>query len=295
MNKIDTLLFSGGGIKCISLLGSLKSLITQKILNEGFKGISTIYYVSGSSIFTFPILIGLSIDATIEIFKNIDYSKMNIMNSLSLDSLFSNYGFQSVEEYYFIIEIILKKKGLSIDLTLEELYKINKINIYFKVINVTKNKIEYINHKKSPHLTLKKVISMTSCIPILFNPVEHNGSLYVDGGLISSFPYEKFKKKTMLGLNVITNNIHDCNSGKDNSFGDFGGYLEYILNLYGQNVIDLKDKYHIKILIEKSSSGFDFDAYKNELELLVKTGYDITHKYINTVEHSHSNHHSMKD
>ena len=43
--EIDTLIFSGGGIKCLCLLGSLKYLIENDIIKEHLSTINTTYVV----------------------------------------------------------------------------------------------------------------------------------------------------------------------------------------------------------------------------------------------------------
>ena len=64
--NIDTLILSGGGIKCLSFLGSLKYLIDHKIIN--LDKIKSIIGVSGGIIYITPLLLGYSIDEIIQIF-----------------------------------------------------------------------------------------------------------------------------------------------------------------------------------------------------------------------------------
>src|SRR5210317_577558 len=90
---LDTLVLSGGGIKCISILGSLSYLNELGIVEEGFKNFKNIYYTSGSSIFTLPILLGYTIEETTEIFKKIDYSFFDFNEDISINNLFKNLGF----------------------------------------------------------------------------------------------------------------------------------------------------------------------------------------------------------
>ena len=55
--KINTLILSGGGINCISLLGSFQYLFEENIIQKNFKGIQTIICVSGSIINILPLLL----------------------------------------------------------------------------------------------------------------------------------------------------------------------------------------------------------------------------------------------
>ena len=43
MEKIDTLFLSGGGMKCLSILGVLKYLFEKEIIKQNFDGIKGLY------------------------------------------------------------------------------------------------------------------------------------------------------------------------------------------------------------------------------------------------------------
>jgi len=83
---------------------------------------------------------------------------------------------------------LLKLDGLEHELendisvqSLEEL----KTPLFAAVVNLNQGKVEYLN--KGP---VDKVILASSSIPVLFDPVEMNGQLYVDGGLFDNVPAE---------------------------------------------------------------------------------------------------------
>ena len=71
MDKIDTLFFSGGAMKCLAILGCLQYFFEKDIIKPNFEGIKDMYFVSGSSIYLTPLLMGFSIESTIELFKNL--------------------------------------------------------------------------------------------------------------------------------------------------------------------------------------------------------------------------------
>ena len=102
-----------------------------------------------------------------------------------------------LSDYKYIMKAVLKGKNVHHDTTLKGLYNLININLHFRVINVNKQCNEYLNKDNSPDLKFTDAICMTSCIPILFEPIEYNGSLYIDGGVNNNFPYEKVidKKK----------------------------------------------------------------------------------------------------
>lgn len=280
MENIDTLVLSGGGIKCISILGSLSYLIQNKIIKESFKDLKNIYYTSGSSIFTFPILLGFSIESTIKIFEQIDYVKFTILEELSLNKLLSNFGLSNSEKFSYIIEIFLEKKGIKKDITLKEFYELNKININYLAINITKDKYEKLNHINYPDLSVVKAICITSNIPILFEPIEYNGSFYIDAGIIESLDYKELcENKKSLGIDIITTNISfpNKNNEKQNTFEGLKEYLNYLYDIYGARLCYNNLDNHIKINIP--GCGANFDDFKNTIKLMVENGYKSTEEY----------------
>ena len=52
------------------------------------------YFVSGSSIYLTPLLMGFSIESTIELFKKLDYAKLSGIEDLKIQNFFDNYGFK---------------------------------------------------------------------------------------------------------------------------------------------------------------------------------------------------------
>jgi NTE family protein len=282
MDKIDTLVLSGGGIKCLSILGALSYLIETGIIEDGFKDIKKIHYTSGSSIFTFPLLFGFNIGSAIEIFKDVDWSKIDLTEKMSINNLFTNFGFTDTETYNYVLEVFLENKGIRKDITLKEVYEINKIELNFNVVNVTKDKYESLNYINSPDLPIIKAIRMTSNIPILFKPIEYNGDLFVDGGLIENIKYEELcKNKKSIGIDVIASDLANTDEREDkkNDFKDFKEYLSYLYSIYGSKVYHENLKNHIKIKIP--GFGGDIQNYKKDVDDMITNGYETALKHFN--------------
>lgn len=282
MDKIDTLVLSGGGIKCLSILGALSYLIETEIIEDCFKGIKKIHYTSGSSIFTFPLLFGFNIGSAIEIFKDVDWSKIDLTEKMSINNLFTNFGFTDTETYNYVLEVFLENKGIRKDITLKEVYEINKIELNFNVVNVTKDKYESLNYINSPDLPIIKAIRMTSNIPILFKPIEYNGDLFVDGGLIENIKYEELcKNKKSIGIDIIASDLANTDEREDkkNEFKDFKEYLSYLYSIYGSKVYHENLKNHIKIKIP--GFGGDIQNYKKDVDDIITNGYETALKHFN--------------
>ena len=197
---VDTLLVSGGGMNCISLLGVFKYLFDNGKIDENFKGIRTIICVSGGVFHILPLLLGISVEATIQLFLLYEKELVDY-DDFDLNKLFSDYGFYENDFIQTMIEQVLEKKAYSKNLTFQELYEITNIDFVVKVVNITQSKIVYMNYKTHPNFPISKATRIATCIPFLFQPIEINGEYYIDGGLCGNLPLDYiYKKKNLLEL-----------------------------------------------------------------------------------------------
>ena len=296
IKNIDTLLFSGGAMKCISILGSLQYLFENNIVKENFEGIKEMYFVSGSSIYLTPLLLGFSMDSTIDLFKKIDYGKLSGIDDMKIQNIFENYGLKKITDYKYIIDAILRSKNFE-NITLKEFYEFTKIKLNFRVINLNKQCNEYLNKDNSPDLKYADAICMTSCIPLLFEPIKYNGCLYIDGGVNNNFPYEKIiDKENYLGINILSSKI-SCNSDGDSDIEeikDLQQYLNIIYNVYGSPPIIKPSINHIQLLID--GTGVDFNRFSSIISETILLGYNTTKEHFtNFQKHNDSSPHKNED
>ena len=64
-----------------------------------------------------------------------------------------------------------------------------------KTVNISNGETEYLNHETTPDLEVIMGIRMTSCIPLIFQPIKYKEGLYIDGGVCGNFPIEYIKKE----------------------------------------------------------------------------------------------------
>lgn len=121
---------------------------------------------------------------------------------------------------------------------------------------------------------LQSAILASSCLPVLFNPIEINGSKYIDGGILNNLPVEalinKAKNIIAIGCNPI---------GVKHNFNSFKDVMERS-SLLAINENTLKSKALSHVFIEPNElikfSGFDLSKATEIFE----TGYQYTSKNI---------------
>lgn len=260
--EINTLFLSGGGVHCLSFLGSLKVLIEKNIIEENLTNIKNIIGVSGGVLHIIPLILGYNIDSTIKIFMNYDYTNLVDYNDLNINQLLTEFGLYKNDFIDKIIIILLKNKQLPTNITLKQLYDKIPINLVIKTTNISTSQICYLNHKNTPDIPLITAIKMTTCFPLFFEPIKYNDHLYVDGGLCGNFPLEykrKIKNCKYIGFKIVSTQAKY-------DFKDIFSYLSSLYNI-AWSPYDHTKKENI-IEIQCSGTGMDFnitDEIKNDL------------------------------
>ena len=64
-------------------------------------------------------------------------------------------------------------------MSLKRFFKLFNKHIIVKVVNVSQDRIEYIDHINNPKMNILKLIQMTTSIPLLMKPVIYKDDLYL--------------------------------------------------------------------------------------------------------------------
>lgn len=200
---IDTLFISGSGVKGLCYIGIYKSLIKNNIIN---KNIKNLICCSSGCIFGLCLLLKLSINLIQYIIYNFDYDKL--LNYNDLNNLLENNGLFKMNKFNKVLELLIFYKFKKKNLSLIELYNKTKCNFIVKVYNYTKKCDEFISYKTNPKLSVIKLIKMSCCLPLIFEPIKYNNCIYIDGGITGSVPFIKNKLySNYLILNIKNKDI----------------------------------------------------------------------------------------
>ena len=197
----SNLVLSGGALKAVVLLGAVKYL-EEKDLIKHFKN-----YVGSSAgaIIIFFLIIGYK---SYEI-KDILIKEINNIVDLdfeNIDDFFINYGIDNTDRNKDILKKYLIKKTKLNDITFIEFAKKYGLNFTITGTNLTTRNTDYFNVDNFPNMSMIDALVITSCIPLIYKPIEYNDNLYIDGGIYNNFAYNYYKNKNdSLGINVTYN------------------------------------------------------------------------------------------
>lgn len=170
------LVLSGGGTRGVAHLGVIKALEESGIKPDIISGVSAgsivgALYADGNN----PEEI-LEVFASHKVFSFLEFTIPKI-------------GFIKMTGFEKTLKKLLKARNFE------------DLQIPLKVFTVNMNTGKYTCFDKGP---LAVAIKASSSIPIIFPPVEIDGELYTDGGLINNFPLEALegKCKRIIGVSV---------------------------------------------------------------------------------------------
>lgn len=162
-NKKIGLALSGGGIRAVAHIGLIKYLEENDIHPTVVSG------TSGGAIVATLYAAGCSTDEIMSVFRNRSPFRM---------SYFSFYkpGFLDTDKFgnYLFEEFVPHN-------SFEQLVK----KLYVTATNIVDGRVTYFTEGD-----LIKILLASCALPIVFSPVDIDGKLYADGGILNNFPVE---------------------------------------------------------------------------------------------------------
>ncbi|NDH07627.1 hypothetical protein EBX93_17210, partial [bacterium] len=83
---------------------------------------------------------------------------------------------------------------LSLKTTLAELYEKTQIETHYYTTELNRFELVDLSYKTHPDWTVADAVRVSCTLPMVFDPMIHEGKCYVDGGLLSNYPVEQCAK-----------------------------------------------------------------------------------------------------
>lgn len=175
------LVLSGGGARGIAHLGVLQALEEFEIEIDAISGTSA--------------------GAIVGVLYAYGYKPKEILEMV-----------KSISPYKLLSPAYSWKGALSIDVLVKFLQKyietddfsVLKIPVHVAVTNLIKGRSEFFSEGE-----MFIPVAASSCVPVLFNPVEWRGNTYVDGGILNNLPIEPLDPFYEIIIGSHTNPIVD--------------------------------------------------------------------------------------
>lgn len=193
-SKFRALVLSGGGIKGFGHLGILHYYHTEgSLCLDPTNGLQEICGTSVGAMIGMLLVCGYTPQ---EIYLHLHQASVPIsIGTKNIWDIPKGYGIIDISKPFAIIEEMVKEK-LGYIPTLEKLYQLSHIVLKVSVVNISKMRVEYFDHRNNPELLVTEAVKMSCNLPIVFQKIVYNDNIYSDGGLADNFPFEGLDDKS---------------------------------------------------------------------------------------------------
>lgn len=269
--KIKKLVLSGGGIKGIAICGAIEKLDEEiKLLSN----VKSIIATSISSYIAFFLAIGLSIHRIRIIFENINFSDFQ---EFDIKLLLSKFGLDEGLKFGSLVKATILTQNINPCITFKELSEISKYDITLVGTNVSTAKPAYFSAEHTPNMQVCIALRISGGYPFAFTPIEIDGDLYADGGLVSPIASEligKKDRKNTFGI-VLHRGFSRYKTDDLQSYG-FG-----IINCLVDALLDSKlEALKHYITISYPISSMDFGISREEKNKMADFGKEVAKEWL---------------
>jgi predicted acylesterase/phospholipase RssA len=192
MAKIKHLVISGGGAAGFSFYGALKNAHNRELWNMG--DIDRIYSTSAGSIISVFLSLGYDWNTLDDYIIKRPWNQVYKCELPMAIQAIKNQGLFGQTVIQDTFAPLFKGKDISLNITLEEFFEINKKELHFITTEYESFNHIDISFKTHPKWRVVDAVYASCCLPILFSPFykeneeEKKMQIYFDGGIRMNYP-----------------------------------------------------------------------------------------------------------
>ncbi|GFR85461.1 hypothetical protein ElyMa_004174600 [Elysia marginata] len=193
----ENLVFEGGGVKGLALIGALKCLDELGIL----KNIRRFAGTSAGAITAGMIAVGYHYEELMDFWSG-DVESLFSDHSCGylsfLPNVLSKFGWNPGNKImaYMGNMIAAKSKTNDPDMTFYDLYRERNVELCIVVTNISQMNTEYCHPKTTPDMPIRQALRMSMSIPGVFTAPTYDNhgqvDVFVDGGVLCNYPIHSF-------------------------------------------------------------------------------------------------------
>lgn len=185
----SNLILSGGGVKGIAFIGCVRYLEEQGMLS----GLRNLIGTSFGSLVCYMACLGLSSEEMLTlVWDSLKHKEKRSKKTFLHTILYcvEHAGFDDGALLEKCIKRPLVQKFERTDITFLDFAKLTGKNLVVVGSNLTKATSEMFSLETTPCMSVVKALRISTSIPLLFEPIVHDGCIYMDGALYNNFPVD---------------------------------------------------------------------------------------------------------
>jgi len=273
ITKLNTIVFSGGGVRGFSYIGFL--LAFQDLYKTtASKHFNRFAGTSVGSLFALICVLGIDPKTCIQAFESFG---LQAIFAKDPTWLLTNYALSSGESLESLVHKILELGNVPKVITFAELFKKTGKHFIATVIDIMTSSTIYLDHtNEGADMPIVKGLMATMAAPPLFPPVSFKTAtksmVFIDGGLLDDFPVSLFPISTTLGIRA------NWYADPSNPMTDLSTYYARVLSILQLSmhtmISSVAKEYPNCIYIDLGP--IKLDASDVSVQNLIFTGYRAT-------------------
>lgn len=178
------IILEGGGVLGMAYVGALQGLQSHGIHLDS---ITHFVGTSAGSIVAALLAAGYSVEEMEQELYNVEWPKVKDGNPTTLQSMAGfmvSYGRYKGEYLQQLIEMMLYRKTRVHNITFGQLYQRTGKYLGVPVTNVSDRRLERFDSFATRQASVSLAVRISSSVPLVFQAVNYNDKLYVDGGVL---------------------------------------------------------------------------------------------------------------
>jgi predicted acylesterase/phospholipase RssA len=268
---------SGGGMASITHIGALQELSSH----VSIQSIKHWMGVSAGGLLAMCLAIGYTVDELMGLYMRFDFTNVNDVDSISGWLLY--FGMDTGDRLYRLITACLHVKGLSEDLTFNELYEKFGCSLQIVATDLNEGVPVLFSHDTTPTYRVADAVRASASVPYYYQPFvcPQTGHFLVDGACTSNIPLfllSKEERERTLSMLIRT-------SVEPKETIQLDEYLLRPLNvLYAQKMqieSTFYDAHCIQIMLGQVDI-MDFSLSEEVKQEMIQKGKDAVRNYFRT-------------
>ena len=288
------LVLSGGGIKVISIVGTLKALEEKGHL----KNIREISGVSAGAWLAFMLSAGLPIVLMEELISGLDFGIIRNLKPEALIGFPETFGLDDGLSLVKFLESLFRVV-LKIDpfITFSKFNELKLSNIGFRcwATDLKEHTTCEFSLEKTPDVKILDALRASMSLPLYFTPFPHpnTGNLLSDGGIQGNLPLHLLSERqhdSCIGIGFATSNTEKKNP--DDIMNFMSSIFSCLIHSRHENLLKKLESKIIRIPLYNTAS-WDFEISRERRIELIKCGYSaglswFTKKPVSQLPRRHS-------
>lgn len=251
---IKHIVLPGGGPNLLYLYGAIKYLSQNNFWK--LENIISFYGTSAGALISTIISLGIDWKELDNYLINRPWSKITNMNPETFFNAFSEKGIIDKTFFIKLFKPLLGVKDININITLQDFFNFNKINLNLYSTELNEFKPVCFSHKSHPKMLLIDAIYCSCALPPIFKPYINGTNCFFDGGVFNNYPlYSVLKNKNINSNEILSINFkyNKIESISDKShIGEYFYFfiqkmLEYSNDFNKNNIVSIKNELIINI------------------------------------------------